>query len=155
MINLPTVTFTAGCGGSGKSSMLKKRYPNLSGIDSDIIKANMPGYDPKNPQQFHEASSQVAMRQFYAALGAGKDFFFDGTGKNVEKYVGLIAAAKAAGFRTRMFLVKASLETCLKRNAARERTVPIEIIVETHQALDVAQAVLKNYVDEYEVVLND
>ena len=150
----PIVTFTAGCGGSGKSTMLAKHYPGLQGVDSDAIKVNLPGYDPANPQTVHAESVVLAMREFYANLAAGKDFFFDGTGKNVEKYVSLISSAKAAGFKTRMFYVKADLEVCLARNASRKRVVPVDVIYETYQALESAQSVLKNCVDFYEQVNN-
>lgn len=152
---IPTITFTAGCGGSGKSTMLQKHYPDLPGVDPDAIKMAMPNYDSANPQLVHAESTTIAMREFYSLLGAGKDFFFDGTGKNVEKYISLISAAKAAGFKTRMFFVRAKLEVCLARNAARPRVVPAEVILETYQALEVAQSVLKHYVDSYEVVNND
>ncbi len=155
MTSTPTITFTAGCGGSGKSTMLLKHYPTLTGVDPDTIKTAMPSYDAANPHLVHAKSVTLAMREFYARLGAGEDFFFDGTGKNVEKYISLIAAAKAAGFKTRMFFVRAKLETCLARNAARPRVVPAEVILETYQALEVAQSILKHYVDFYEVVNND
>ena len=152
--NMPTITFTAGCGGSGKSTILAKMFPGLEGVDPDQIKLEMPGYDPLHPELVHAASSVKATRMFYAMLGAGRDFYFDGTGKNVEKYVGLITAAKAAGFKTRILWVRAPLATCLARNSARARKVPLEVIVETHTAVEAAQAVLKHYVDEQIVVDN-
>lgn len=151
----PTITFTAGCGGAGKSTVLRKTFPGLEGVDPDAIKMSLPGYDPLHPELVHEKSSIIAQREFFRRLGEGHDFFMDGTGKNVEKYVQMISAAKSAGFRTRILWVRASLTTCLKRNAARARKVPVEVLVETHGAVAAAQDVLKHYVDEHLVIDNE
>lgn len=150
-----TLTLTAGCSGAGKSTVIAREFPGLPIVDMDVIKAGLPGYDPLHPEVVHAKSAVLAMREFYRRLGEGKDFAFDGTGKNVEKYVGLIAAARHAGFSVRMVWVRASLETCLARNAARPRKVPAEIVVETYSALEAAQAVLKHYVDEHLVIENN
>lgn len=150
----PTLTLTAGCGGAGKSRVIAAKFPGLPVVDMDVIKTTLPGYDPLHPDRVHEQSAIIAMREFYSNLGAGQDFAFDGTGKNVEKYVNLIAAAKNAGFRVRIVWVRAPLTVCLTRNAARARKVPAEAIIEAYNAVEVAQGILKHYVDEHVVVDN-
>lgn len=152
--NKPTLTLTAGCGGSGKSTVMARMFPGLPVVDMDAIKETLPGYDPLHPERVHDESARLAMREFYARLGSGVDFAFDGTGKNVEKYINLINAAHSVGYRVRIVHVRAPLATCLARNAARPRKVPAAAIVEAFNAVEAAQAVLKHYVDEHVVVDN-
>ena len=152
---MPTITFTAGCGGSGKSTVLRRMYPELEGVDPDVIKTTIAGYDPLHPERTHKASSEAATREFYRRLSEGNDFYLDGTGRNVEKYVGLISAAKAAGYRTRILYVHASLETCLTRNARRSRKVPVEVIHEAFISVKTSMGILRHYVDSFVDVENE
>lgn len=151
----PFLLLTAGCGGSGKSTIRKREFADLIGVDPDEIKKTIKGYDPKNPQRVHRESSIKAKREFFRMLGTGKDFYFDGTGKSIEKYVTLINEAKSAGYEVKLLFVEASLETCLTRNARRERTVPARILTETHALLKISIDVLSQYVDELITVNND
>jgi len=153
-MNQPTLTLTAGCGGAGKSTVMARMFPTLPVVDMDAIKEKLPGYDPLRPELVHEQSAQLAMREFYARLGAGESFAFDGSGKNVEKYINLINAARSSGFAIRIVWVRAPLATCLARNAARPRKVPAAEITAAFHAVEAAQAVLKHYVDEHVVVDN-
>ena len=150
----PVLTLTAGCGGAGKSTVIARMFPGLPVVDMDVIKEQLPGYDPLHPELVHEQSATLAMREFYSRLGDGHDFAFDGSGKNVEKYIGLINAAHASGFAVRIVWVRAPLATCLARNAARPRKVPAAEITAAFHAVEAAQAVLKHYVDEHVVVDN-
>lgn len=152
---LPTVTFTAGCAGSGKSTILAHHNSEgLSVVDPDKVKESLPGYDPENPGLVHAESSRLAMREFYRHLGAGRSFFMDGTCRNLEKTLGLVNAAHGAGFRVQILWVRAPLAVCLLRNARRPRKVGAEAICEAFEAVEASMEVLKPYVDSFTVVDN-
>lgn len=69
----PVLTLTAGCGGAGKSTVMARMFPGLPVVDMDVIKEQLPGYDPLHPELVHEQSAVLAMREFYSRLGDGRD----------------------------------------------------------------------------------
>lgn len=152
------MVFTMGLPGAGKSTAMARLglTATHSVIDPDLIKATMPGYDPKRPEIGHEESTLAAERMFLAAVASGEGrWIVDGTGTNVEKMVRRIRQAQAMGFRCRLVFVRVSLATALARNAARERTVPASIVRE--KALDMATAfeLVSGAADEITVIDND
>ena len=76
---------TAGGSGSGKGHVVANLHPDAHIIDADSFKESHPDYDAKNPQALHAWSSQEVTRAIYTALGTGRDFIYDGTGRNAEK----------------------------------------------------------------------
>ena len=133
------MVFTMGLPGAGKSTTLTRMGLTATHhtIDPDAHKARHPDYDPKQPELLHAWSSKEAEKEFMAACAAGEGLYIvDGTGTNSDKMVRRIRQAQAMGFTCRLVYVRVSLATALERNAARERTVPEEIVRE--KALDIA-----------------
>ena len=153
----PTLYLMAGAAGAGKGYVIRNDaiLSTLPVVNADHFKESHPEYDPKNPAPLHAWSSQQATRTFYAKLGAGESFIFDGTGTTAEKYVGFIHAAHAAGFKAEVVYVKVSLKTSLTRNAARSRNVPENVVREQHGRIGNAIEILAGYADNVIVVNND
>lgn len=149
-------TFTMGLPGAGKSTVTAKLLPNATIIDPDAIKIAHKDYDPKDPAALHGYSKRAAEAEFASALAYGEgEWLLDGTGTNVDVLVTNIRRAKAAGFTTKLLFVTVSLETALARNAARERTVPEEVVREKAETIYTAFEIAAKEVDDVEVVWND
>jgi predicted ABC-type ATPase len=139
---------------SGKTMVRGRDYAGLIVVDCDEIKAERQDFDPVNPGQHHEWSSQEATRRLYAALGAGLDVVFDGTGNTAEKYVAFIHAAQAAGYKTEVCYVATTLDAALARNRQRARTVDESIVRERHARVAVSFEIVSRYADRVRVVRN-
>lgn len=142
---------------AGKSTYVSENL-DTSGfevIDADAIKETHPDYDPKNPAPLHQWSKAEAARLLDAAYTAGRSVIIDGTGTSAEKMVTRINRAKRLGYITKLIFIKVSLTTSLKRNAARPRVVPTEVIVEKAETVATAFEIVKGYVDSFEVINNE
>ena len=152
---MATFHFTMGLPGAGKSHVLAERLPGVPVIDPDAIKTGHPDYDPQDPAALHVWSKTVANRLFAEALAAGTDCVLDGTGTNVEVLVANIRAAAEAGFETHLMFVTVSLETALRRNATRARTVPEQVIREKARTIYTAFELAAKEVSRVDVIWND
>ena len=129
------VIFMIGAGGSGKSySLRNSKYADLKVVNSDHFIENSPEWvgngGSREAFELHEWASELMETQWSEMLQGDESFVLDGTGKtraNVEKRM---EAARAAGFTVTIFWVYAQLETCLARNAKRDRVVPEHVIVD-------------------------
>jgi predicted kinase len=151
------IIFLMGTPAAGKSTIGKQHFgATHEFIDCDLFKASHPDYDPKNPALLHDWSSQMADAQFDAALWSGRGLFVkDGTGANAEHLVHDIKRAQAAGFVARVFYVKCTLETSLRRNARRERVVPEHIVIDKATTIADSFEIVSMYADSIEVFDND
>ena len=154
------VVFLQGLPGAGKS-YTRSRLPELADhlvIDPDEVKAAHPDYDPKDPAALHPWSKSITNAGFEAVLaqGCGK-FIIDGTGTNADQLVRDIRLAKAAGYRTRVLFVRCTLETSLRRNAARARNVPEYVIYEKAALIATAFEIVQSIsgADEITIIDND
>lgn len=154
---MKTMTFSMGLPGAGKSTVLAERgyLEHAVCIDPDQIKEGHAEYDAKNPQALHAWSTEVAERQFQAALATESNYVVDGTGTNSEKMVRRIRQAQAFGFTCRLVFVRVSTKTALARNASRARSVAEQIIRE--KSLDMATSfeIVSAAADEVTVIDND
>jgi predicted kinase len=147
-----------GLPGSGKSTVAKKNnnFGTEFKIDCDEFKKSIPGYDPNNvTNEVHEASKVMEKEALDKALRENVSFLYDTTATNAQRIVKLIKDAQNAGFKVVMVYVKVSLETSLKRNAARERHVPEAVIYEKADEIEVAMHIYNDYVDDFIVIEND
>ena len=152
----PTMIFTTGTPGAGKSTVSRSLFPNAAIIDCDEIKKTHPHYDPKRPQGCHDWSKQVADKMFEDACESGQGvWIYDGTGANAENLVSRIERASQAGFKTVLLYVRCSLETSLRRNAARARTVPEDIVREKARMVGHAFQITHEYAHSVMVFDND
>lgn len=144
--------FTAGGPGSGKSFAagtlfgIPEKMPfvsakGLKGVNTDSafeagLKRAGLGTDlsTMDPDQF--AQSQILRKKAKKAVAAqfeqyikGKlGMIIDGTGHDYNKIVDRKKRLEKLGYDTFMVFVNTSLEIALERNAARDRTLPAEIV---------------------------
>lgn len=150
-----TVVFMMGSLGAGKSYMAKKLFPDTSRLDCDEIKKEHPDYDPKNPGLVHEWSS-VKMNKLVNRNMAFNDmnFIVDGTGVNSEKMVMWMSKAKLRGMKTALVFVTTKLQTALERNEKRERTVPVDMLIDKYEAVNYSFELVAPHADQVMVVEN-
>lgn len=146
-----------GLPGAGKSTVIARQFnaSEFTMIDPDAIKTEKSDYDPKNPSVYHEWSLLEATARTSHAIANGENLIIDGTGTNVESMYRKIKQLQAAGYNVTLLYVRVSLQTSLRRNAARERNVPENIIREKNESIATAFEILSAIVDQVKVVNND
>jgi predicted kinase len=127
------VVFMIGAGGSGKSySLSKSEFNNLPVVNSDSFIESSPEWvgngGNKEAFELHSWASDLMEADWANRLSGDESFILDGTGKTRKNVEARMAAARAHGFSVTIFWVYAPLETCLARNAKRDRVVPAEVI---------------------------
>ena len=151
----PIVTFTMGLPAAGKSTWVEANLPSDFVVDPDAIKESHNDYDPRNPAALHMWSKTQAAAQFARCLADGADFVLDGTGTKAEALIQNVRAAGAAGFTTQLVYITCSLTTSLKRNAARARVVPEDVIREKSETIAIAFELVSREVDRIRVINNN
>ena len=161
------MVFTAGAPGSGKTYTLHKIFglDRVDMLDLDAVMPRHPDYDPCRPEALYtqpdaytwadaqvEERFQSILRKPYIDLSVGDEptragstarfVCVDGTGTHVDRQKRRMSEAKRAGFLIVNLHVRVSLETCLKRNKARRRTVPENILEGYIDRLEAAVAEL-------------
>jgi predicted kinase len=110
-----------GIPGSGKST-IANQIPNAVVISSDAIRKEL--YGSEEIQGDGKQVFDLVYKRIGEELTKGHDVVFDATNRT--------PAARKAVFRFNAehiaIYVSTSLDDCLKRNAARERKVPEEVI---------------------------
>lgn len=150
-----TMIFLMGLPASGKTTFARANFSTFAFCDSDEFKMVHPDYDPERPSELHEWSCTFEEALFLHSVVTNENWVIDGTGTNSEKMVRRIKMAQANGFTAKLVYVTVSLATSLKRNAARERKVPEDVL--TSKALDIATSfeLVAPYADVVVVVDNE
>ncbi|MCG7314934.1 zeta toxin family protein [Priestia flexa] len=156
-------------GKSSTSGMYLKVYHDegmpLTYINSDDIKKYLPEYvyalDEGNPDAakiVHDESSDIAYRIIEQCIREKRQFMYDGTMKNTEKYKELIHRLKSEGYKVSLVVVDISVELAKSRAKLREeiegRVVPEKIIEESHAKVSKTFSEIKGDVDSYIVYDN-
>lgn len=117
-----------GIPGSGKST-IANQIPNAVVISSDAIRKEL--YGAEEIQGNGKQVFDLVYKRISEELAKGNDVVFDATNltPKARKAVFRFPAEHIAVF------VNTSLDDCLKRNAARERKVPKEIIFKMNDRL--------------------
>ena len=133
----PTLTIMIGCPGSGKSTIAKKMAQNTGAVivSTDAIRGELFGDEgcQDNPMRvFKTAYERIA-----SALSNGKDVYFDATnlhreGRNDARFkinnMFFEEGGTPGNIKYEAVLVRADLETCLRRNRTRSRHVPEDVL---------------------------
>lgn len=148
---------TMGVPGAGKSYVLEHNYDltNYTVIDPDAIKKEKADYSDDAPSVYHEWSKKEAEYRIATAIYKGDNIVIDGTGTNVEKMYKRINELQANGYMVEVLFVKVKLQTALKRNQERPRTVPEWIIYEKHESISTAFEIVAQVADVVTIILND
>jgi dephospho-CoA kinase len=132
--------FFIGSPGSGKSTMVRLISMGLGfrNVDADFLFEKMMvarGLSLKMPDDERDERDDLrseageltfAMRELHADLGIG--IAIDTPGSNRFMLGELKTMLEQAGYDCRMIYVKASLDTAMKRNALRHRSLPPDIV---------------------------
>lgn len=163
----PTAILLGGGSASGKSTLsnfwieLYKTIQNpLVQVDCDEIKAFIPEYDDIkvfNPSIaaviVHDESSDIADDLIMKCIEQKKNFLYDGTMKNLEKYKRLVGDLKKNSYHIIMTVVDAPIEIAKERARVRaletKREVPEEVIEVSHREVPKTFRIIKDMVDEY------
>src|SRR5258708_1982098 len=98
----PVLTMLGGRGGSGKSWLTGEHGPVDESksilVDSDAIKAKLPGYEGWNASAFHEESTHILNMVDQRALALGVNTIHDATLKSEATAVMRMAQYEAAGY---------------------------------------------------------
>ena len=146
------VVFMLGSPASGKSTVAKKKYSDMVILDCDEIKKEHPDYDPKNPSLVHEWSRGVLEAKFQEQILKDVSFVLDGTGANSDKMVRRIYEVKEQGFEVELVYVTVSLNTALKRNRERARTVLEEVVKEKYKDIHFSFELVAPHADKVVVI---
>ena len=133
-----TITFLIGASGSGKSRYAKQISANTNAfiIDADAIKLAYNKNEPictKTNAALHPAASELSQSLLFNYFYNQDDFLnrfncdsviFDNRGKNYDKVLTRITAAKQAGLKVRFVYVNNDLASCLYNVHRRNQTSP-------------------------------
>jgi predicted ABC-type ATPase len=146
----PLAIVMMGGPGSGKSTMMKKDYPDRSGfveVDPDGMKERLPEYllavansDKLAAARSHEESSTaITDRLKKLAIEGRYNVVLDGTGKNANKYEAMMRDLKAKGYEVRLMMPHIPLEVGVKRVRDRAhrngRFVPTPVVEEAYASI--------------------
>jgi cytidylate kinase len=145
--NIFKVFFLAGGPGSGKSYVV--RYSTggtgLRVVNSDDVFEKYlkdAGLSQKMPPEEWEDNQRERKRAKKVTDARQKNYVegrigmvIDGTGKEYDKIRQQKADLEALGYDTHMIFVNTSIEVALERNAARERTVPEDVAINSWKAV--------------------
>tara|TARA_R110001606_G_scaffold340409_1_gene488664 strand:+ start:536 stop:1219 length:684 start_codon:yes stop_codon:yes gene_type:complete len=145
--NIFKVFFLAGGPGSGKSYVV--RYTTggtgLRVVNSDDVFEKYlkdAGLSQKMPPEEWEDNQRERKRAKKVTDARQKNYVegrigmvIDGTGKEYDKIRQQKADLEALGYDTHMIFVNTSIEVALERNAARERTVPEDVAINSWKAV--------------------
>jgi predicted ABC-type ATPase len=132
----PLYTILGGRGGSGKSWFTTAGPVDRSKavlLDSDSIKAMLPGYEGWNAAQFHEESSSIFNRADQLARSLGINVIHDSTMRTAATSAAFVDAYRKAGYRTRGYYMFLPPEIATRRAIERAikpggRFVPPEYV---------------------------
>ena len=153
--------FFAGSPGAGKTYVARKLadvFQGLKQVNMDIIfkhlmtKKNLswkmpPEEEPEREKQRQRSKELVAkQQQTYADSGLG--LLIDSTGRITQTVRRIKDELEDKGYETTMVFVTTDLETALRRNKERERTLPDKLIHQNFEIID-------QRLGEYQRMFND
>ena len=141
--------FFAGSPGSGKTYVARK----LAGVFQGLKQVNMdnvfkflmtqkklsckmpPGEEPEREKQRQRSKELIAKQQQQYAEG-GLGLLIDSTGRIYDTVARIKNELEDTGYKTTMIFVNTDLETALRRNKERERTLPDELIHKNYAVIE-------------------
>lgn len=130
---------------AAKTPAIRKKVKDEFGVDLENLAANLK--NPENVAKLHEIIGDAMnlpdkrMQAFYASVLSAADdrkpnIIFDVTLKDLRKLERLTRQVAAIGYDKKnihIVWVVNDIEVAIDQNAKRDRTVPVEILVNTHR----------------------
>lgn len=130
-----TAILLAGPAGSGKSTYGERfvaNNPGFSIVSPDLLRLELTG-DISDQSKNHFIFSILLPIRIRGLRSQMKGLLLDATNTTRKNRRSLIEHIRDCGFtQIECHVVKVSLEECLRRNAARERVVPQDVIERQH-----------------------
>ena len=159
--------FFAGSPGSGKTYVARKlagSFQGLKQVNMDIIFKHLmtqkklswkmpPEEEPEREKQRQRSKELVAkQQQTYSESGLG--LLIDSTGRIYETVERIKNELEAIGYKTTMIFVNTDLETALRRNKERERTLPDELIHKNYKVIEQNIGRFQRLFDDVHIINN-
>lgn len=127
---MPTITMTKGLPGSGKSTWAKRyvgEHPGVVRVNNDDLRMSMFGVDFDS--KFEDAIGRARRALIESAMGAHADIVVDNCNLSQKADREVRRLAKAYGYDVKVQdFTHLSLDTCLRRDAARPNPVGHKVI---------------------------
>jgi len=141
--------FFAGSPGAGKTYVARKLaglFQGLKQVNMDIIfkhlmtKKNLswkmpPEEEPEREKQ-RQRSKELVAKQQQSFADSGLGLLIDSTGRILGTVRRIKDELEDKGYETTMIFVNTDLETALRRNKERERTLPDKLIHQNHDVIE-------------------
>ena len=159
--------FFAGSPGSGKTYVARKlagTFQGLKQVNMDnwfkrlMTKKNLswkmpPEEEPEREKQRQRSKELVAkQQQSYAEGGLG--LLIDSTGRIYDTIAKIKQELENTGYKTTMIFVNTDLETALRRNKERERTLPDKLIHKNYEIIEQNLGRFQRLFDDVHIINN-
>ena len=159
--------FFAGSPGSGKTYVARKlagTFQGLKQVNMDnwfkrlMTKKNLswkmpPEEEPEREKQRQRSKELVAkQQQSYAEGGLG--LLIDSTGRIYDTIARIKQELENTGYKTTMIFVNTDLQTALRRNKKRERTLPDELIHKNYEIIEQNLGRFQRLFDDVHIINN-
>ena len=136
-MNKPTLFFTVGFPGSGKSTWLENNKEKLNMVihSSDEIRAEL--LDDVNDQSKNDLVFKTLHSRVKEDLLNGKNVAMDQTGLNRKRRIAFLQELKHIPCKKVCVLFATPYQICLANNFARERHVPEDVIARMYKSFEV------------------
>ncbi len=159
--------FFAGSPGSGKTYIARKlagAFQGLKQVNMDIIFKHLmtrknlswkmpPEEEPEREKQRQRSKELVAKQQQTYAKG-GLGLLIDSTGRIYGTVEKIKNELESQGYQTTMIFVNTDLETALRRNKQRERTLPDELIHKNYKVIEQNIGRFQRLFDDVHIINN-
>ena len=165
--NILKAFFLAGGPGSGKSYVVKRGTGGrgLKLVNSDDVfekylkeaglEMKMPKSEEEPRDKLRDRAKAVTKARMGNYVEGRLGLIIDGTGKDYDKIAKQATQLKQLGYDVHMIFVNTSLETALKRNAERERTVPRSVATKSWKTVQNNMGKFSQYFRQNFVVVDN
>jgi dephospho-CoA kinase len=165
--NILKAFFLAGGPGSGKSYVVKRGTGGLGLkiVNSDDVfekylkdaglSMKMPKSEEEPRDKLRDKAKSVTKSRMGNYVDGRLGLIIDGTGKEYDKIAKQATQLKQLGYDVHMIFVNTSLETALKRNAKRERTVPRSIATKSWKTVQSNMGKFSQYFRQNFIVVDN
>ena len=165
--NILKAFFLAGGPGSGKSYVVKRGTGGLGLkiVNSDDtfekyikdagLSMKMPKSEEEPRDKLRDRAKALTKKKLDNYVDGRLGLIIDGTGKEYDKIAKQATGLKQLGYDVHMIFVNTSLETALKRNAERERTVPRSVATKSWKTVQTNMGKFSQYFRQNFIVVDN